>query len=80
MKKYAVSVYSNMTGELETDILLAESVEDAFNKSPLSKDWAADFKIPTYNGEYIGDEEKMLEALKQYMFDNDMAINIVRID
>lgn len=76
MSKYCVSVYSNFTSELTSEIVDAIDVCEAFCVSDLTKDWVE--YMPEFDEGY--DEDAVLEALKQYMFDNDHAFNAIRID
>ena len=75
---YVVSVYSNFNGELISEIVHGNCMYDAFMKCDLTRDWIEDAPLPTPF--LSGSDEKDLELLKQYMFDNDMAVNIIRID
>jgi hypothetical protein len=72
--KYVTSVYSNYTSELDSEIVVADTIEDAFINCSLCKDWIEDMPKLSYI------EEESVEILKRYMFDNDHAINIIRID
>lgn len=74
---YVVSVYSNYTGELESEIVHANSLMEAFENCKLTQDWINDW---TPKALPEGNDKHNLENLKQYMFDNDHAINIIRID
>ena len=51
---------------------------DAFIHCDLTRDWVEDAPVPTPF--LTGSDIQDLENLKRYMFDNDMAINIIRID
>jgi hypothetical protein len=73
---YVVSVYSNFTFELNSEIVHAADFREAFQTANLTKDWVED--MPEFDEDQ--DEDANLEELKQYMFDNDYAVNIIRIN
>jgi hypothetical protein len=81
MRKYVVSIYSTFTNELVSEIVVATSLYEAFKKAVIAKDWIDPEYLPIeVVGEDYEDNPKNLENLKRYMFDNDMAVNIIRID
>lgn len=80
MRVYVLSVYSNMTSELDSRIEHATNVYEAFKKSDLTKDWVEGLMDSYILDAEILDDDEIIEHLKQYMFDNDMAFNAIRID